>query len=105
MSAHDYFVYIMGNDIPTLYIGVTNDLRRRIWEYQNNVSRGSFVEKYKCYKLLYFEHFTVVNEAIAREKQLKRWHRDWKLNLIKLNNPGFSDLALNYDWDAEINSA
>jgi len=68
------------------------------------VEKSSFVSKYKCYKLLYFEHFTDINAAIAREKQLKRWHRKWKLNLIRQNNPGFTDLAINFDWDPEINS-
>ena len=92
MKQYNYYVYILGNAKPVLYIGVTKSLKEREWEYKNQVNPGSFVEKYKCFKLLHFEHFTDINSAIAREKQLKRWHREWKLNLIKEHNPTFRNL-------------
>lgn len=88
-----YYVYIMTNiHITTLYIGVTNDLSRRIFEHKKEIVKG-FTEKYKLKKLLYFEEYKNINEAIGREKQLKNWHRDWKLNLIKKVNPILKDLS------------
>ncbi len=78
--------------ITTLYIGVTNDLSRRIFEHKKEIVKG-FTEKYKLKKLLYFEEYKNINEAIGREKQLKNWHRDWKLNLIKKVNPILKDLS------------
>jgi putative endonuclease len=85
-------VYIITN-IPrgTLYIGFTNDLKRRINEHKNDIVEG-FTKKYYLTKLVYVEQFEYVNNAIAREKQLKRWHRDWKINLIESVNPGWNDL-------------
>ena len=85
-------VYIMTNDNNTVfYIGVTNDIVRRVYEHKNNLIDG-FTKKYNLHKLVYFEQFDLVGEAIDREKQLKRWHRDWKINLIKNKNPDFKDL-------------
>jgi len=85
-------VYIMTNDNNTVfYIGVTNDIVRRVYEHKNNLIDG-FTKKYNLHKLVYFEQFDLVGEAIDREKQLKRWHRDWKINLIKNKNPDFRDL-------------
>ena len=72
MQEHNYYVYILGNNKPVIYVGVTNSLIRRGWEYKKQSNAGCFVEKYKCFKLLYFEHFTDIKTAIAREKQLKR---------------------------------
>lgn len=89
----DYYVYIMGNDKLTLYIGVTNDLMRRIWEHRNNFNRRSFVSRYKCYKLLHYEVFGRIQDAISREKNLKNWCRKWKLELIQRQNPTFEDLG------------
>ena len=86
------FIYIMGNDRPTLYIGVTSNLLKRVFEHKNEVVPG-FTSKYKLEKLLYYESFGTIEEAIAREKQLKNWHRDWKLNLIKSINPKLLDLG------------
>jgi putative endonuclease len=82
----------MANQKPTLYIGVTNDLVRRIYEHQNNLVKG-FSSAYKTHKLVYFEETNSIEDAIKREKQLKNWHRDWKLNLIKELNPNFEDLS------------
>lgn len=82
----------MGNNKPVLYIGVTNNLKRRVYEHKNNLIPG-FTKKYQLHKLLYYETFDSIEEAIKREKQLKNWHRAWKLKLIKANNPTFKDLG------------
>ena len=86
-----YYVYIVGNNRPTLYIGITNDLVRRIYEHKNKLVDG-FSNKYDLDKLLYFEEYNSPIEAILREKQMKKWNRSWKLNLISNMNPGFEDL-------------
>ncbi|MCK5412827.1 MAG: GIY-YIG nuclease family protein [Candidatus Pacebacteria bacterium] len=89
-----YYVYIMMNFTDTaLYIGVTNDLKRRVYEHKNKLVKG-FSEKYNLKKLVYFEQTSDVVSAIKREKQLKNWHRAWKINLIKSKNPGFADLNI-----------
>ncbi len=77
----------------TLYIGVTSDLKRRIYEHKNKSTKG-FSEKYNLKKLIYFEQTNDIMSAIKREKQLKNWHRAWKINLIKSKNPGFADLKI-----------
>ena len=86
------FVYILGNKNKTVfYIGVTSNLIERIENHKNK--KGSkYTAKYNVCELLYYDVFTDVNQAIAREKQLKNWHRDWKINLIKQKNPEFKDL-------------
>lgn len=89
--AKAYYVYILGNSRPTLYIGVTNDLVRRVWEHREGLADG-FTKKYGLKKLLYFEQFSYVEDAIKREKQLKHWNREWKLNLIKETNSELKDL-------------
>lgn len=81
----------MGNNRPTLYIGVTSNLVIRVHKHKTGSIRG-FTNKYKLTKLLYYEVFYTMIEEIKREKQLKNWHRDWKLNLIKSKNPTFKDL-------------
>lgn len=78
----NFYVYIVGNDRPTLYIGITNNLIKRVYEHKQEVVKG-FTSKYKLKKLLYFEIFNDPENAIEREKQLKHWNRDWKLRLIK----------------------
>ena len=89
-------VYIMTNYSETsLYIGVTSNLQKRVWEHKNKVVEG-FTEKYNVDKLVYYELTDSIESAINREKQLKRWHRQWKINLIKEMNPKFRDLSL--DW-------
>ena len=87
----NYYVYIIGNDRPTLYIGVTNNLIRRVYEHKHGLVEG-FTKKYGLRKLLYFEVFDQIDDAISREKQLKHWRREWKLNLIKKINPPMKDL-------------
>jgi len=86
------FVYIMTNHKNTVfYIGVTSDIVRRVYEHKNNLIDG-FTKKYNLHKLVYFEQFALVGAAIDREKQLKYWHREWKINLIRSKNPKFRDL-------------
>ena len=89
---HNYYVYIMTNKINTvLYVGVTDNLIRRVYEHKNKIIKG-FTEKYNINKLVYFEITKNVNSAIAREKVLKRWKRDWKVALIEENNKEWNDL-------------
>lgn len=91
MNNKTYFVYIMGNERPTLYIGVTNDLLRRVSEHKEGLVDG-FTKKYGLKKLLYYEQGSDILYAIEREKNLKKWKRNWKLELIKKLNPTFKDL-------------
>jgi len=80
----------------TFYIGVTSDLRSRVWQHINNES-SDFVKKYKLYDLVFYEYFERIADAIDREKQVKNWHRDWKINLIKSVNPEIKDLKHELD--------
>ena len=96
MSNKNYYVYILTNKRNTVfYIGVTDDLKRRLYEHKNELIEG-FTKKYQLKKLVYFEEYQNINEAIKREKQLKNWHRGWKINLIKNKNPTFKDLSENW---------
>ena len=90
-----YYVYILANRSRTLYVGMTNDLDRRLREHKRKLNPG-FTSKYNCSKLVWYEKFTDVNLAIAREKQLKTWQRSWKNNLIEKLNPDWNDLTA--DW-------
>lgn len=87
------FIYMLSNaGRSTLYIGVTNDLKRRIIEHKEG--RGSeFALRYNLEDLMYYEGFPSITEAIAREKQLKKWHSTWKWNLIKAHNSSLRDLS------------
>ena len=91
MVGRIYYIYIVGNERPTLYIGITSNLIKRIYQHKNGIIEG-FTKRYKLGKLLYFEEYFDVKKAITREKQLKNWHRNWKLNLIKSKNPKYKDL-------------
>lgn len=92
-----FYVYIMSSpNGNALYVGVTNNLSRRVREHKLGEIKG-FTEKYKCKKLVYFDCGQDVNGAIAREKQIKKWNREKKLNLIKTVNPSFIDLGENLD--------
>jgi putative endonuclease len=75
----------------TIYIGVTNDLKRRCYEHKNKLNEG-FTKKYNIIKLVYFEQYINILEAIKREKQLKKWNRAWKNNIIEKDNPNWDDL-------------
>ena len=76
-----------------LYIGVTGDLAIRVQQHRQAINADSFTAKYKCFKLVYFENFLRIEEAIAKEKRLKNWHREWKINLINASNPHWVDLT------------
>lgn len=92
MSDHDYFVYIMASKKNgTLYIGVTNNLVRRVFEHKEDMIDG-FTKKYKVHNLVYYEHTNDIHSAIEREKAIKRWKRQWKINLIEQKNPNWDDL-------------
>ena len=86
----------------TLYIGVTNDIERRAGEHFLKQG-GQFTKKYNLHRLVYAEETTDVNAAIAREKQVKNWHRQWKINLIEAENPEWKDLFA-YEGDPETSS-
>ncbi|MFZ2153675.1 MAG: GIY-YIG nuclease family protein [Candidatus Moraniibacteriota bacterium] len=87
-----YCVYILTNKTnKVLYIGVTGNLPRRIYEHKNKIIKG-FTEKYNADKLVYFEQTENVMSALDREKQLKNWHRKWKVELIDKFNPDWKDL-------------
>ncbi len=89
-------MYILSNKKNgTLYIGMTNDLERRMFEHKNKLVKG-FTQKYDLCKLIYFEQFQYVNDAIKREKQLKNWNRQWKIDLIEKDNKDWNDLS--FDW-------
>jgi putative endonuclease len=87
-----YYVYILASKKNgTLYIGVTNDLIKRVYEHKNNLADG-FTKKYNIHDLVYFEETNDVYEAIQREKQMKKWNRRRKINLIQAENPDWKDL-------------
>ena len=89
----DYYVYLMASKRNgTLYIGVTNDLARRVAEHQQGVNEG-FTKKYGVHMLVHFEWFSDIRDAIAREKQLKKWNRQRKLELIEKKNQEWIDLS------------
>jgi putative endonuclease len=92
MNFRDYYVYIMASDTGTLYVGVTNDLARRISEHKQDLIEG-FTKKYKCHKLVFYENYSDIKQAIEREKQLKGWLRKRKEELIKSVNLGWKDLS------------
>lgn len=87
-----YYIYILASRRNgTLYIGVTSNLKKRVYEHKNNLIEG-FTKKYSVHKLVYFEMFLNINDAITREKQLKKWERKWKLELIEKENKDWKDL-------------
>lgn len=87
------YVYIMSNkNRTTFYVGMTNDIQRRVREHKSR-REGSFTYQYNVFDCVYFEKYDYIKLAHLREKQLKRWHRDWKINLIKSINPEMKDLS------------
>ena len=92
MNTKGGWLYILGSAKLVLYIGVTADLQKRVLEHKNGVF-GGFTKRYNVDKLLYFERYENIGDAIKREKQLKNWHREWKLNLISRHNPTYGDLS------------
>lgn len=89
---HNYFVYILSNKTcTTVYIGITNNLRGRVAEHKTGEHPG-FTRTYKVNRLVYFEQLQHINDAITREKQLKKWRRAWKDELVKTMHPSWRDL-------------
>lgn len=89
----NFYVYILTNKPNgVLYIGLTNELERRLGEHKNKILKG-FTSKYNVDKLIYFEEFDTYEEAFLRERGLKKWNRDWKVQLIEKENPKWTDLS------------
>lgn len=96
-TGHQYYIYILASQKNgTLYIGVTNDLERRVLEHKQKINEG-FTSKYDVNRLVYFESFQYINDAILREKRLKKWNRQWKINLIEEENKDWKDLSKNWN--------
>ena len=90
-----WYVYIATNYTNSVfYTGITNDLKKRIWEHRQELDKKSFTSRYKIYKLIWFEEFTNPSEAITAEKKIKGLRREKKLNIIKRLNPNFKDLNM-----------
>ncbi len=88
---YNFYVYIMARSSGTLYIGITNNLLRRVLEHKEGKIKG-FTKKYSCDKLVYYEHYIDVHAALDREKEIKKWRREKKQGLIKSINPHWNDL-------------
>lgn len=90
---HQYYVYLLTNsNNKVMYIGMTNDLRRRVYQHKKKVIPG-FTRKYNVHRLVYYEHTNDVRAAIAREKEIKKWRREKKNNLVIAVNPEWKDLS------------
>ncbi len=87
-----YYVYMMSNRSRTLYVGVTNDLERRVYDHKSGISEG-FTKRYKMNRLVYFDATSNVEGAITREKEIKEWRRSKKIDLIEAGNPGWKNLS------------
>ncbi|QQS19088.1 GIY-YIG nuclease family protein [Candidatus Saccharibacteria bacterium] len=97
-----YYVYILASKPNgTLYIGVTNNLERRLYEHKNTLADG-FTKKYGVKQLVYYEEYNSVEAAIIREKQLKKWERAWKVRLIEERNSYWNDLSLEWGMDSRL---
>ena len=95
MTQKQAYIYIMTNKRNgTIYIGVTSDLPNRVWQHKNDSIKG-FTKKYSLHTLVYFEQHDDIKSAIEREKQLKKWKRKWKLELIEKQNSNWNDLYEN----------
>ena len=92
-----YYVYLMASFQQTLYVGVTNNLERRVYEHKAKIHSHSFTARYNIDRLVYCESFNDVRDALAREKQIKSWRRSKKIALIEAENPRWKDISL--DWE------
>jgi putative endonuclease len=102
MRDHDYWVYILTNKHrTTLYIGMTNSLELRLWQHRWGDTNG-FTKRYHLNRLVWFEHFREVTDAIACEKRLKGWRRDRKIVLIEETNPHWLDLSADWEEDPPL---
>lgn len=89
---HSYYVYIMASGTSVLYIGVTSNLLKRVYQHKNHIFQG-FTDRYRCHKLVHIEQFSNIYDALSREKHMKRWNRMKKVDLINIDNPQWNDLA------------
>lgn len=96
-----YYVYILSSLSRVLYTGVTNDLERRMYEHKNHILPG-FSDKYNVNRLVYWEEFQYISDAIAREKEIKGWVRKKKVALIEAENPTWADLAADWELDGDV---
>ena len=95
-----WFVYIMSNKSSgVIYIGVTDNLDERVKEHKLKIRPNAFTARYNCYKLVYFEEYKNAVEAMIREKRMKKWKREWKVELIVEMNPSWMDLSMNWNLD------
>ncbi|MEZ4792729.1 MAG: GIY-YIG nuclease family protein [Gelidibacter sp.] len=95
-----WYVYIMANKPSgVIYIGVTDNIVERVREHKNKIYPKSFTARYNCDKLVYFEEFENGEDASIRERQFKKWKRDWKIKLTEEMNPSWSDLSTNWNLD------
>ena len=92
---HQYYVYILTNKSGTIYVGVTNNIKKRVYQHKNKLVEG-FTKKYNIDILLYYEPFSDINSAIAREKMIKGWVRKKKIELINTINPNWIELSSNW---------
>lgn len=93
---NQYYVYILASKKNgTLYVGVTSDLEKRVHEHKNDLKEG-FTSKYEVHRLVHYEETTDVHQALSREKQLKKWNRQWKTALIEEKNPRWEDLSMKW---------
>lgn len=92
-----YYVYLMASFRQTLYVGVTNDLQRRVYEHKTKIRQQSFTARYNISCLVYYEVFNDIRDALAREKQIKSWRRSKKVELIEAENPRWKDISL--EWE------
>jgi putative endonuclease len=98
---HRYYVYILASASRVLYVGMTSELRNRVWQHRNKRFEG-FSAKYNCYRLVYYEEFQNVQSAIGRERQLKRWSRAKKVTLIESINRDWNDMAEEWFLDDPV---
>ncbi len=96
-----YCVYILSSLSRVLYTGVTNDLERRLYEHKNHILPG-FSDKYNVNRLVYYEEYQYITDAIAREKEIKGWVRKKKVALIEAENPRWADLAADWGLDGDV---
>ena len=94
-AEREYFVYILANKMRRLYVGVTNDLERRVWEHRTKAADG-FTSRYNIDRLVWYASTDQIVDAIERAKEIEAWRREKKVRLIEAENPGWVDLA--HDW-------
>ena len=91
-KSYNFYIYIIASSSKTLYIGLTKSIQRRVFEHKEKLIEG-FTKKYSCQFLVYYEHYDHIEDAINREKQLKKWNRNKKIRLIEKDNPNWDDLS------------